>query len=246
MAQPVAGRPQVLVARRDRGDPGRVERVARCEQLRPGRRRGDVRVGEDLLVEPHDVRDVGRVGDHDDLAVDRVLGQRRLVEQAGKGPGLEGVGEVRRVAVLVALLEAGTGPLEVDVGGVAAGEQVLQADRLVQVVVLVVHLDLRVGMRRLELPGDVVPDADLGLAGRTHRDAQDVVVLRGADRAAGGREQRPRGEREHALGGRGHRDPPVSSLSDRPGRTKVPVTSARVMSTASPNTRTRASRSRAR
>ena len=44
----------------------------------------------------------------------------------------------------------------------------------------------------------------------------------------------------------GHRCPPASRASDRPGRTRLPVRSARVMSRASPNTRTRAVRSRAR
>ena len=69
-------------------------------------------------------------------------------------------------------LEAGAGPLEVDVRRVAAAQQVGQADRLVQVVVLEVELDRDARVGLLEGGAGGLPHGDLRLARRAHRHAQ--------------------------------------------------------------------------
>ena len=247
VGEPVAGGPQVLVAGRDRDDALGIERVTRGEELLPRRRGRDAVVGKELLVVPEHVGHVGGVGDHAGLAVQRVRPQDGVVPDARQRAGLELLRDVGREAVLDALLEAGTGPFEVDVRGVLAIEQPREADRLVQVVLLVVDLHLGLGMGGHVLLGDIVPDTDLRLAGRAHGDAQDVVVLRrAAATAACDRQHRHRGERDQPLAVVHALSPPRSSSSIRPGLTWVPVRSARVMSSASPNTRTRARRNRAR
>ena len=89
-----------------------------------------------------------------------VVEQARECAIVGKGRG-----DVRGEAVLDSLLEPAARPLEVDVRCVPSAQQVLQSDRLVEIVVLVVQLDRRAGVGRLELLRDVIPDADLRLAG---------------------------------------------------------------------------------
>ena len=131
----------------------------------------DPELVEEVDVVPDDVGDVGVARDHDDLVVDGHAVEGALVEQLAELGVGDGAGEVEGEALLVALLEAGAGPLEVDVRRVAAAQQVGQADRLVQVVVLEVELDRDPLVGLLEGGAGGLPDGDLRLARRAHRHA---------------------------------------------------------------------------
>src|SRR3954464_4382199 len=248
VAEPVAGGPEILVARGDRDRTCRAELRACGDEVVPGLWWFDPGLGQKRLVVPEHVGDIGRIRDHHDLAVEAEALQRLVGEETLERAGRELLGDVGDVAILLALLQALTGPLEVDVRCVPAREQVLQADRLVQIVLLVVHLDLGLGVRGHVLLGDVIPDADLGFARRPHRDPEDVVVLgllpaptaRSQDQCRAGADERQSGR--HTV----HRFPPPWFANRLPGLVYVEVTSARNMSSTSPKTRTRRSRNSAR
>ena len=186
VAGEVAAGPEVEVADRQRDQPVVGDRRAEGEELVPRRRRGEPELVEEVDVVPDDVGDVGVAGDHHDLVVDGHAVEGALVEQLAELGVGDGAGEVEGEALLDALLEAGAGPLEVDVGRVATAQQVGQADRLVEVVVLEVELDgdARVGL--LEGGAGGLPHGDLRLARRAHRHAQrELLVGTGAGVPAG-------------------------------------------------------------
>ncbi|MCL1482659.1 MAG: hypothetical protein MH213_16010 [Marinobacter sp.] len=59
-------------------------------------------------------------------------------------------------------------------GSIAAVQQVRQTNGLVEVVVLVVHLDSDVRISFLELRSYVIPDTNLSFAWRSHGDAKNA------------------------------------------------------------------------
>ena len=170
------------------------------------------------------------------------LGSTTMPGERTRGHGL---GQVGGVAVRGPLRHAAAGPLEVDVRRVRPAEQLLEPDRLVQVVVLVVHLDLDARVGRLELGRDVVPDRD-----RRPRPGEPIATRSTWSWASAPPPAQPPSAsaamaamiRQHVRRRSPHVAPPSSSGTS-PGRNIVPVRSDKVISNTSPNTRTRARRS---
>ena len=209
-------------------------------ELVPGRGRRQLVGAEDRLVVPEHVGDVPAPGDHVRLAVDDHPRVCRRVETAGEPRIRDRRGDVGAVAVVDLGLEPGARPLEVHIGRVSRREQVVEPDRLVDVVLLDddLHRPARVlrlvgGLELREDPvnrlaGGPEGDADrerlaAGGVGATVAPARPPPCCRPAQAVHGRRCDAGRGRRAAARtaagerGGEGHGSRPRRSSCGRGG-----------------------------